>query len=45
MISQSNKNNSTNPFYVTDPLYKTPSYELQMDILQLIPEHEIFCCY
>jgi len=38
MQPQSNKNDSKNPFYVSVPLYKAPHYELQTDILQLLPE-------
>ena len=35
---QNNKNDSSNPFHVSVPLFKAPHYELQTDILQLLPE-------
>ena len=38
MHPQSNKNDSTNPFHVSVPLFKAPNYEIQIDILQLSQE-------
>jgi len=38
MHPQPNGNDQHNPFYVSVPLYKAPYYELQTDILQLLPE-------
>lgn len=42
MVPQKLENDSSNPFYVSVPLYKAPHYEVQTDILQLRPqEHKI----
>jgi len=38
MMPQSLAQDSSNPHYVSVPLYKAPEYEIQIDIMQLLPD-------